>query len=113
MAHRGSGASLRSTSLRAIEMHRYHARSIDSVQQGLVYGVAGAEAKNGQRRGWREFDEGDVESLLASLRRLRPTAAQTQEAVRQAIGCSTAIARHFRYARFRRQQLFVGSGVMC
>lgn len=43
---------------------------------------------------------------------LRCSAAQTQEAVRQAIGYFTGNRERMRYATFRQQGLFVGSGVI-
>ena len=112
MAHRGSGASLRSTSLAIEIVDLYHAREHLTALSKLVYGVASAKAREWATARLAQLDEGDVESLLLSLRRLRPTAAQTQEAVRQAIGYFDGNRERMRYAKFRRQQLFVGSGVI-
>jgi len=65
---------------------------------------------NGPAARLAQLDEGDVESLLLSLSRLRPTAARAQEAVRQALGYFDGNRERMRYAKFRRQHLFVGSG---
>ncbi len=90
----------------------YHAREHLADLSKLVYGAASAKAKQWTTALVAQLDEGDVESLLLSLRRLRPTAAQTQEAVRQTIGYFDNNRERMRYAQFRRQQLFVGSGVI-
>jgi hypothetical protein len=90
----------------------YHAREHLTELSKLVYGVASAKAKQWATACLAQLDEGDVESLLVSLRRLRPTAAQTQEAVRQAVGYFDGNRERMRYAKFRRQEFFVGSGVI-
>jgi len=90
----------------------YHAREHLTDLSKLVYGVASAKAKEWATVRLAQLDEGAVESLLVSLRRLRPTAAQTQEAVRQAIGYFDGNRERMRYAKFRHQGLFVGSGVI-
>jgi hypothetical protein len=90
----------------------YHARAHLTDLSKLVYGVGSAKAKEWSTARLAQLDEGDVESLLVSLRRLRPTAAQTQEAVRQAIGYFNGNRERMRYAKFRHQGLFVGSGVI-
>jgi hypothetical protein len=89
----------------------YHAREHLTDLSKLVYGVS-AKAKEWSTARLAQLDEGDVESLLLSLRRLRPTATQTQEAVRQAIGYFDGNRERMRYAKFRQQELFVGSGVI-
>jgi hypothetical protein len=90
----------------------YHAREHLTDLSKLIYGPASAKAKEWSAARLAQLDEGDVESLLVSLRRLRPTAAQTQEAVRQAIGYFDGNRERMRYAKFRHQGLFVGSGVI-
>jgi hypothetical protein len=90
----------------------YHARAHLTDLSKLVYGVGSAKAKEWSTARLAQLDEGEVESLLVSLRRLRPTAAQTQEAVRQAIGYFNGNRERMRYAKFRHQGLFVGSGVI-
>ncbi len=90
----------------------YHARQHLADLSKLVYGAASAKAKQWTSARLAQLDEGDVESLLACLRRLRPTAAQSKEAVRQTIGYFESNRERMRYAQFRRQALFVGSGVI-
>ena len=90
----------------------FHARQHLADLSKLVYGAASVKAKQWTTARSAQLDEGDVESLLLSLRRLRPTAAQAQEAVRQTISYFVNNRERMRYAQFRRQALFVGSGVI-
>jgi len=55
----------------------YHAREHLTELSKLVYGVASVKAKESATARLAQLDEGNVESLLVSLRRLRPTAAPT------------------------------------
>ena len=55
---------------------------------------------------------GEIEQLVAALGRLRPRHTEGQEAVRKARSYFETNAEQMRYARFRRQGLFVGSGVV-
>ena len=90
----------------------YHAREHLTQLSNLVYGVGSTKGKQWTTARLAQLDEGDVESLLVSLRRLRPTTVQTQEAVRQAIGYFDGNRERMRYAKFRHHGLFVGSGVI-
>lgn len=90
----------------------YHAREHLADLSKLVYGAASAKAKQWTTARLAQLDEGDVELLLLSLRRLRPTAAQAQESLRQTISYFENNRERMRYAQFRRQELFVGSGVI-
>jgi hypothetical protein len=90
----------------------YHAREHLANLSKLVYGVASQKAKQWTSARLAQLDEGKIESLLLSLRRLRPIAPQTQEALRQTISYFENNCARMRYADFRRQGLFVGSGVI-
>lgn len=90
----------------------YHAREHLTQLSNLIYGVSSAKGKQWTTARLAQLDEGEVESLLVSLRRLRPTTVQTQEAVRQAIGYFDGNCERMRYAKFRHLGLFVGSGVI-
>ena len=90
----------------------YHAREHLADLGKLLYRAASAKAKQWTTARSAQLDEGDVESLLLSLRRLRPTAPQPLEALRQTIGYFESNRKRMRYAQFRRQELFVGSGVI-
>lgn len=90
----------------------YHAREHLADLSKLVYGVASQKARQWTTARLAQLDEGQIESLLLSLRRLRPAALQTQEALRQTISYFDNNRERMRYAQFRRQGLFVGSGVI-
>ena len=59
-----------------------------------------------------KLDNGRIESLLTSLRALRPVATEAIDMVRTEAGNFAANAERMRYPEFRRQGLFVGTGVM-
>jgi hypothetical protein len=88
----------------------YHAREHLADLSKLLYGVTSAKAKQWTTARSLQLDERDVESLLLSLRRLRPTVAQVQEAERLTISYFENNRARMRYAHFRRQALFVDSG---
>jgi len=90
----------------------YHAREHLADLSKLVYGVASQKARQWTSARLAQLDAGQIEPLLLSLRRLRPTAPLTQEAVRQTISYFQNNRARMRYAEFRRQGLFVGSGVI-
>jgi hypothetical protein len=90
----------------------YHAREHLAALSKLVYGVGSQKARQWTTARLAQLDAGKIESLLLSLRRLWPTAPQTQEAVRQTISYFENNRERMRYAQFRRQGLFVGSGVI-
>ncbi|MFQ5920354.1 MAG: ISKra4 family transposase, partial [Thermoplasmata archaeon] len=90
----------------------YHAREHLANLGKLVYGPASAEAKEWARTCVTQLDAGEVEGVVASMRRLRPREEKAQEEVRKAIEYFQTNAERMRYARFRSQGLFVGSGVV-
>jgi hypothetical protein len=59
-----------------------------------------------------QLDAGDVEAVIASMRRLRPSHAKVQDEVRTAMDYFQRNAERMRYADFRKQGLLVGSGVV-
>jgi hypothetical protein len=90
----------------------YHAREHLAALGKLLYAPGSAEAKRWTVARGEALDAGEVERLLARLGRLRPRGQEAQEAVRKAIGYFETNADRMRYARFRSQGLFVGSGVV-
>ena len=90
----------------------YHAREHLADLGKSLYGPGSAEAKNWAAARCQTLDTGDVEGVVAALGRLRPRQAEGQEAVRKAMGYFETNANRMRYARFRSQGLFVGSGVV-
>ena len=64
------------------------------------------------RRRKKQLDEGRIEHLVRSLRGLRAETPELGEAVRIQAAYFEGHAERMRYAEFRRQDLFVGSGVI-
>lgn len=90
----------------------YHAREHLADLGKLLYGPSSAAAKSWAAARREDLDAGEVEQVLAALGRLRPRQSDGQEAVRKAQGYFATNADRMRYARFRHQGLFVGSGVV-
>jgi hypothetical protein len=59
-----------------------------------------------------KLDNGRIESLVTSLRALRPPAEEVADVVRTEAGYFEANAERMRYPEFRKRGLFVGTGVM-
>ena len=59
-----------------------------------------------------QLDDGDVEAVITSMRRLRPRQHNVREEVRKAIDSFQTNKERMRYAKFRSEGLFVGSGVV-
>lgn len=93
-------------------MDLYHAREHLAALGTLLYGLGSAAGTRWVAGRRAELDAGDVERVVAALGRLRPRQADAEEAVRKARGYFATNADRMRYARFRRQGLFVGSGVV-
>ena len=90
----------------------YHAREHLAAIAKSVYGASALKSKQWMDARREQLDAGDVEAVIASLRRLRPSHTTVQEAVRTAADYFHANAKRMRYAEFRKQGLFVGSGVV-
>jgi hypothetical protein len=90
----------------------YHAREHLTDLSKLVYGLDQHKAKQWSDARIAQLDEGAVEALLSSMRRLRPTAEKVKEEVRKTVNYFESNIERMRYAEFRRHGLFVGSGVI-
>ena len=90
----------------------YHAREHLADLGKIVYGSLSAMAKSWATARCDELDEGDVERVVAAMRRLRPRGEKVKDEVRKTIGYFESNAERMRYANFREQGLFIGSGVM-
>lgn len=90
----------------------YHAREHLAAVGRLVYGPASAAATDWAAGRSEQLDAGDLAGVLAALGRLRPRRAELQAEIRKAIGYFRTHAPRMRYAHFRSQGLFVGSGVV-
>ena len=91
----------------------YHARQ-------HLWDVARALCPNDavQQKAWmkvhqkRLLDKGKIEKLVTALRSLRHTSAEVVEKIRTEAEYFEKNAERMRYPKFRRQHLFVGSGVI-
>jgi len=90
----------------------YHAREHLAELGKAVYGAVSAAAKAWAAARSEDLDAGEVERVVAAMGRPRPQEEQVKEEVRKAIGYFQTNADRMRYARFRSQGLFVGSGVV-
>ena len=90
----------------------YHARQHISDLGKLVYGSVPAKSDEWIRMRYDELDRGEIEELVRTIRRLRPRSDEAKKAVRRAGQYFANNAKRMRYADFRRQGLFVGSGVV-
>lgn len=90
----------------------YHAREHLADLGKLLHGPGRAASQSWTAARREDLDAGDVEGVVAALGRLRPRGIEIQNAVRQARGYFETNAERMRYARFRSQGLFVGSGVV-
>ena len=89
-------------------MPREHLANLGKV----VYGPTNVEAKQWTAARSEQLDEGNVEAVITSMKRLRPRQNNAEEEVRKAIHYFQTNQERMRYAKFRREGLFVGSGVV-
>jgi hypothetical protein len=90
----------------------YHAREHLANLAKIVYGPTHSEGKQWLATRYHELDAGKVETILGALRRLKSRDDTVQKEIEKQIHYFQANAERMRYAEFRRQGLFVGSGVI-
>ena len=90
----------------------YHAREHLALIANLVYGTGAIKSKEWMEARREQLDAGDVEAVIASVHRLRPSNTKVEDEVRTAADYFHRNAERMRYAEFRKQGLFVGSGVV-
>lgn len=90
----------------------YHAREHLANLGKAVYGPTSTQAKHWAAARSERLDEGDVEAVVTCMKRLRPRQSNVREEVRKAIDYFQTNQERMRYAKFRSQGLFVGSGVV-
>lgn len=90
----------------------YHARQHLANLAKLVYGSNREKIREWSAARREQLDAGDVEAVIVSMGRLRPRDKEVQAAVRTEIEYFRTNAERMRYANFRKQGLFVGSGVV-
>jgi hypothetical protein len=90
----------------------YHARQHVADLGKIVYGPGASQAADWAAGRIEQLDAGDVEAVLAAIKRMRPRDPKVREQVRKAMTYFQANKERMRYAQFRREGLFVGSGVV-
>lgn len=90
----------------------YHAREHLANLAKIVYGPASSEAKQWTATRYPELDAGKVEAIMGALSRLKARDDKVQKEIDKQIHYFQTNAERMRYAEFRRQGLFVGSGVI-
>jgi hypothetical protein len=76
----------------------------------VVYGPGNPQAKQWAVARSAQLDDGDVEAVVTSMKRLRLRRTNVREEVRKAVDYFPTNKERMRYAKFRGQGLFVGSG---
>jgi hypothetical protein len=90
----------------------YHAREHLTDLAKLVYGTKSSKYQEWRSARRDELDKGDVENVVAAIGRLRPPDSAIREVVGKEREYFHRNAERMRYAEFRSQGLFVGSGVV-
>jgi hypothetical protein len=90
----------------------YHAREHLAELAKIVYELGSLRWKQWLAARIEELDAGQVEAVALSLRRLRPQDRTVKDQTDKAIDYFQTNCQRMRYADFRRQGLFVGSGVI-
>jgi len=90
----------------------YHAREHLAKVAKLVYGGKAPKSQAWIAARRDELDEGKVEAVIAAIRRLRPRDRGVREEIQTEMEYFGNNAARMRYAEFRSQGLFVGSGVV-
>jgi len=90
----------------------YHAREHLVSLAKIAYEVDSVRWKQWLAARVEQLDAGEIESLVISLRRLRSQGGTVRDPTDKAIDYFHTNRQRMRYADFRRQGLFVGSGVI-
>jgi hypothetical protein len=90
----------------------YHAREHLEKVAKLLYGNKGAECQAWISARRDELDEGKVEAIIAAMGQRRVPDSEAQEELETEKKYFCGNAERMRYAKFRSQGLFVGSGVV-
>jgi hypothetical protein len=90
----------------------YHAREHLAKVAKLVHGSTGKKCREWFSARRQELDAGDVKTITAALSRLRPKEKAVRKEIKTEMGYFRRNAKRMRYAEFRNQGLFVGSGVV-
>lgn len=90
----------------------YHAREHLAAVAKAVYGVGSRQAKRWLAARTDQLDSGGARAVLGPLKWLRPRANDVRESVDTVIDYFRRNAHRMNYPKFRKDGLFVGSGVV-
>jgi hypothetical protein len=90
----------------------YHAREHLANLGKVVYGPTSAPAKQWAAARSQPLEDGEVEAVITSMKRLWPRPHNVREELRKTIDYFQTNQERMRYAPFRSEGLFVGSGVV-
>jgi hypothetical protein len=90
----------------------YHARQHLGELAGKLWPTEERRRRRWMSQRQKQLDGGRIESLVRGLRSLSPARGEAAELVRHTADYFAANAQRMRYPTFRRQHLFVGSGVV-
>ncbi len=90
----------------------YHAREHVAGMCQLLFAGQDKQIVHHRIRWWADLDAGRVENIVAEAERGLPASGQARGEAAREIAYLNKNREHMRYAAFRRQGLFVGSGVV-
>jgi len=90
----------------------FHARQHLAELGKVAFGPKSIEAKQWSDSRSGELDLSDVEAVIESMRQIEPRDEHARDEIRKAMDYFERNKERMRYASFRSQGLFVGSGVM-
>lgn len=90
----------------------YHAREHYWNISKMIFGADKVQLKSWAADRRKELDQGKVESVIESIEQLSPTTQEDKETLEREIGYFDRNKERMRYRDFRKQGLFVGSGVV-
>ena len=90
----------------------YHAREHLADVAKAVYGALSQKTSEWMAARIPQLDDANLRGIVASLRRLRPSTSNGKAEVESAIDYFRRNAHRMRYAQYRDEGLFVGSGVV-
>jgi hypothetical protein len=96
--------------LRIVDL--YHAREHVADLCKLLFAGQDGKITNRRIRWWADLDHGRVEKIATEAERCLPAGGKARDESSRQIAYLNKNREHMRYAEFRRQGLFVGSGVI-
>jgi hypothetical protein len=90
----------------------YHAREHYWNVARVMFGCENGEISSWTDKRRKELDQGEVEKVIEAIKGLSPSTEEKEEVFRREMGYFSKNKDRMRYNEFRRQGLFVGSGVV-